>query len=258
MRAFSHFTTIVLVLTFLSGCTNVVKKEDPYGLQRRKVEEYFMSSGVLRYFLPEIPFWANFSEAAQCRRQESIKYLDLNLVRGSLFLSYEEAIQLQLMMNTMLIDLKKKEHIEHIPFKEEEALFFKASDRIQAGIRTFRVPNFNKIHVIWVDAFLEKTQQLKQVMSSSKMDNGHPVFLSLCLTRRELEDWMASKGFNNKNIRLLSYEMLSPYDLNGELDTTFHIYINEIFGSDKKVKLFIPKTKSQPHVLEGEFQVIKF
>lgn len=235
-----------------------MKEEHPFGLQRRKVDEYFVSSGVVRYFLPEIPYWANFSEAAECRRNNSIKYLDLKMVRGSLSLTYEEAIQLQLMLNTMFIDLKKQEHIEHIPFKEEEALFFKASDRIQAGIRTFRVPNFKKIHVVWVDPFLKNPAGLKKFMASPQMDKGHPVFLSLCHTRGELNDWMANTGFVNKNIRLLSYEMLSPFNLEGDLDTKYHIYIDEIFGNDKKITLFISKSKNLPLVLEGKFQVKKF
>jgi hypothetical protein len=69
---------------------------------------------------------------------------------------------------------------------------------------------------------------------------------------------MAQKGFLNRNIRLLSYEMLSPFNLEGELDTKYHIYIDEIFGNDKKIKLFIPKSKNLPLVLEGKFQVKKF
>ncbi|MCR9204810.1 MAG: hypothetical protein NXH75_09545, partial [Halobacteriovoraceae bacterium] len=91
-------------MILLTTCSTSIKKDQPFGLQRRKVEEYFVSSGVVRYFLPEIPYWANFSESAECRRNESIKYLDLKMVRGSLSLSYEEAIQLQLMLNTMFIN----------------------------------------------------------------------------------------------------------------------------------------------------------
>lgn len=240
------------------ACAKVVTEDNPYSLQRRKMEEYFVSTGVVRYFLPEIPYWANFSEAAGCRRKESIRYLDLNTVRGSLSLTYEEAIQLQLMLNEMFFAMKREKHIEHIPFKEEEALFFKASDRIQAGIRTFRVPKYKKINLIWMDQFISEAKPLRKFMESKVSNNGHPVFLSLCLTRAELEEWMKSNGFLNKNIRLLSYEMLSPYDLKGELKTRYHIFVNEIFGEEKEISLFIPSNKNLPPVLEGKFKVKKY
>ena len=251
-----------LFLSFLillqSSCTKVSKNSSNFDLQRRKVEEYFVSSGVVRYFLPEIPYWANFSESASCRRNVSIKYLDLNTVRGSLALSYEQAIQLQLMLNDMFTDLKKRQVVEHIPFQEEESLFFKANDRIQAGIRLFRVPSFKRVHLIWIDSLLENRAKLKALMETPLISKGHPVFLSLCYTRSELESWIQKSGFNNQNIRLLSYEMLSPYNLEGKLDTRFHIFVDEIFGKDKIIKLFIPKNKAPPKVLEGKFKVSKF
>lgn len=255
---FILLATTTLGLSGLSSCSQNQKDDNPFSLKRRKVEEYFVSTGVVRYFLPEIPYWANFSEAASCRREKSIKYLDLKMVRGSLSLGYEEAIQLQLMLNTMIFDLKKEQHISHIPFKEEERLFFKASDRIQAGIKTFRAPSFKRIHLIWVDPFLKSTGPLKKLMKRSSVGLGHPVFVSLCLTRRSFESWMVKNGFQNKNIRLLSYEMLSPYNLKGELDTKYHIFVDEIFGKEKKVYLYSPKGRNVPQVLEGSFKIIKY
>ncbi|MCF8058773.1 MAG: hypothetical protein K9K67_05725 [Bacteriovoracaceae bacterium] len=254
---------LILVFSVLSGlffgCTRLPNDEsNPHSLQRRKVEEYFVSSGVVRYFLPEIPYWANFSESAGCRREESIKYLDLKMVRGSLSLTYEEAIQLQLMLNNMIFDLKEEKHISHIPFKEEEGLFFKASDRIQAGIRTFRVPKFKRVHLIWIDPYLKNVTGLKELMQKSSVGLGHPVFVSLCLTRSHLDNWMKTNDFANKNIRLLSYEMLSPYDLEGELKTKYHIFVDEIFGKDKSTFFYGPKDRPVPQVFEGNFKIIRY
>lgn len=257
-----NFRLLFIFITVFSlgivGCSQTQKDDSPFSLKRRKVEEYFVSTGVVRYFLPEIPYWANFSEAASCRREKSIKYLDLKMVRGSLSLSYEEAIQLQLMLNTMIFDLKREQHISHIPFKEEERLFFMASDRIQAGIRTFRPPAFKRIHLIWIDPYLDSAAPLKRLMNRESVGKGHPVFVSLCLTRKSFESWMAENGFQNKNIRLLSYEMLSPYNLQGELDTKYHIFVDEIFGKKKSIYLYSPKERAVPQVLEGSFKVIKY
>lgn len=249
----------IIVSVLLLGCTRLTKEESgPNSLQRRKVEEYFVSSGVVRYFLPEIPYWANFSESANCRREESIKYLDLKMVRGSLSLTYEEAIQLQLMLNNMIFELKAEKHIGHIPFKEEEALFFKASDRIQAGIRSFRIPKFKRINLIWIDPFLEKAGGLRNLMTKNSVSLGHPVFVSLCLTRSGLDSWMKTNKFENKNIRMLSYEMLSPYNLNGQLDTKYHIFVDEIFGKNKKTFFYGPKNRPVPQVFEGNFKIIRY
>jgi len=243
----------------LASCSalNGNKLED-HGLKRRNVDEYFVSSGVIRYFLPEVPYWANFSEIARCRREEPIKYLNLDLVRGSLSLTYEEAIQLQLMLNLDIAKLKEQSHINHIPFATEESLFFKASEKIQAGIRTFRTPDFDKLNLVWIDPHLDNVNKIKKLMGGGRMAKGHPIFLSLCLTYKGLESWMAKNDFANRNIRKMSYEVLSPYSLEGKLDTRYHIYLNELLGSKKVVNLFLDKDWNVPPLFEGKFRVIKY
>jgi len=254
-----HFLILLLFLfSTLSSCTPGSNTEkNPYSLKRRKVEEYFVSTGVLRYFLPEVPYWANFSEVAGCRRETSIKFLNMELVRGSLALSYEESIQLQLMLNTSIHDLKGKKQVQHIPFKDEEALFFRASDRIQAGIREFRAPDFNRVSVIWLDPFLENPKNLKKAMKRGLIQKGHPVLASLCLTQEGMSQWMANNGLANQNIRKLSYELLSPYSFEAKLDTKYHLYLNELIGTNKNIHLYIESSRETPRVFEGKFKVKK-
>jgi hypothetical protein len=256
-RRFLKFV-LPLILCGLFSCTkSSLTAKKPHSLKRRKVEEYFVSTGVLRYFLPEIPYWANFSEVAGCRRETTIKFLNMELVRGSLALSYEESVQLQLMLNTSIDSLKDKKQVQHIPFKDEEALFFRASDRVQAGIREFRVPDFPRLNVIWLDPFINDAKGLKRVMRLNSVQQGHPIFASLCLTQDGMGDWMRKNGFDNKNIRKLSYELLTPYSDKAELDTKYHLYLNELLGKKKKIYIYIKKTWPAPSAFEGKFNIKK-
>ncbi len=250
---------IILSFIFLAGCGQLSQEESPFEMKRRSVNDYYISSGAVRYFLPEIPYWANFSEVGSCHRETSIKYLDFEKVRQSLALSYEEAIHLQLMFNTMLSNRKVETKASHIPFKEEEQIFFKASERIQAGIRTFRLPKFKKINLVWIDYLINKNQRkrLRTLVNSDQFMSGHPVFVSLCKTREGLEQWMKESGLSNKNIRMVTYEMLSPYRLDNKLDTRYHLYLKEIFKK-KKVNLFYPKEVKLPMLFEGKYKQTKF
>lgn len=251
---------LLLLLSFsLIACSQVGNQESPFEMRRRSVNDYYISSGAVRYFLPEIPYWANFSEVGGCHRETSIKYLDFEKVRQSLALSYEEAIHLQLMFNNLLSQRKIENSVSHIPFKEEEKIFFKASEQIQAGIRTFRLPKFKTVNLLWVDPLINKNQKtrLKNLLNSNRFVSGHPVFVSLCKTRIGMEKWMGENGLTNKNIRLVTYEMLSPYSLENELDTRYHLYLKEIF-KNKKINLFVPKEVEVPKLFEGEYKNRKF
>lgn len=226
------------------------------GFERRRVEEYFVSSGVERYFLPEVPYWANFNEEAQCRRKTSIKFFNMDSLRSSLRLSYEESIHLQLMFNHEIQKLKKDKGVSHIPFDIEEDTFYKVSDRIQAGIRIFRKPSFKRVNIIWIDPYVNNEQELAAKLQEPQMYKGHPVFVSLCMTYVELEEWMKKSGLGQKNIRLMSYELLTPYTNSGKLDTSYHLDFDEVLKNKKKY-IYIKKGWNIPSVFNGNFKTQK-
>ncbi len=226
------------------------------GFERRRVEEYFVSSGVERYFLPEVPYWANFSEEARCRRKTSIKFFNMEALRSSLRLTYEESIQLQLMFNDEVQKVKAEKQIAHIPFENEEEIFYQVSDRIQAGIRVFRKPTFKRVNVIWIDPYLGNLSALRELMNKSEMYQGHPIFVSLCFTFKEMAEWMKEHNFDQQNIRKISYELLTPYTEEGKLDTTYHLNFDEIL-KHKKVYIYVNKNWSAPELFDGDFQLKK-
>ncbi len=254
MKKFNFLSFIVIMACFF-GCTQTSEKADDYDMRRRQVGEYFLSSGVTRYFLPEVPYWANFSEAGSCRRDGVMKFFELSKVRDSLSLNYEQAIQLQLMFNNELRKLKESNEVDHIPFKEEERLFFRVSEQIQAGIRVFRIPKYKKLNLLWIDPLINegKEKKLKALVNSERFADGHPVFLSLCKSRFAMETWMRKEGLANKNIRLLTYELLTPFSLEGELSTRYHIYLSDLF-EEKSIVLYAPRGKTVPKVFEGKYK----
>ena len=243
---------IFLLFSFLLSCSG---NEKETGLQRRNLEEYFVSTGVVRYFLPDLPAWANFSDSASCFRDQSIRYFDLNALRNSFSLSYEQSIQLQLLYNWEAHKKKKLHKVDHIPFKEEEKLFFTQTDRIQAGIRVFRSPKFKRVHLIWIDPYLSEKkpeQSIKKVLAKSEMAKGHPVLVSKCLSHAGLNSLLVKASLANQNIRLIGQELFSPFDIDGKKVPGFILYFNELFQKDQKL-YFYSRNSFLPKDFRGKF-----
>ena len=153
---------ILIFIIFSTSCSHD-------GLKRRNLDEYFIGTGVVKYFLPDLPTWANFSVSGQCHRQENNRYFNYKKLRTSFAMGYEEAVQLQLMYNNEVNNIKIDSNIEVIPFREEERIFYATNDKIQAGIRTFKAPIYKKINVVWIDRAIENKSlqlRLKKLMDS--------------------------------------------------------------------------------------------
>ena len=218
------------------------------------MREYYMSSGEVNYFLPELPYWANYSNSGRCHLDKSVRYLNFEKLRRSLLLSYEEAMQMQLMFNHELQLAESKEHIKIVDFKSEEKMFYDISQKIQQNIRTFKVPKFSRIHVIWVDHFLASPQELKKILNKKEMDQGHPVLLSMCLSYKGLENYLKQNKLDNKNIRIISSELFTPYNKNNEFNYQFNLNLDDLFRSKKNVYLYLKKGLEFPKEIKGHFK----
>ena len=75
MFSISKLTTITS-LCFLLGCGSGE-------LKRRNLDEYYVGSGVVRYFLADVPLWANFSSIANCHRKTPKRFFNMKSVRDS-------------------------------------------------------------------------------------------------------------------------------------------------------------------------------
>lgn len=249
---------ILLLSLFLTSCATTQADKQ---LKRRNLEAYFNSSGVVRYFLSDLPDWANFSQTAACHRSLSPRYFNISTLLKSYSYKYEQAVQLQYMFNVEANKLKKKTEAEFLPFADEEKLFFTLTDKIQAEIRTFRVPKYKRVNLIWIDPLLKSDKgqdQIVALLNSSDMDLGHPVMVSMCLNHFEFESFLGRKGMLNKNVRYIPYEMFSPFDSNGEKQPLFQINLEKIFKKDQNLFLYLPRGYFRPKELAGKLTVKRF
>lgn len=249
----------ILILAFiLSACaSNDADKQS----KRRNLDDYFSSSGVVRYFLSDLPNWANFSQTAACQRSISPRYFNMSTLLKSYGYEYEQAIQLQYMFNVEMNKLKQRTEAKFLPFSDEEKLFFTLTDKIQADIRTFRIPKFKRVNIIWIDPILKskaKEKKLIDLLKSAEMDSGHPVMVSMCLNHFEFEKYLSDKGLMNRNIRYMPHEMFSPYTDKGVKLPLFQLYLNKIFKKEQKIFLYLPNGVSRPSEIVGKIPVKRY
>jgi len=246
------------LILFLTSCATTVTDKQ---LKRRNLDEYFSGSGVVRYFLSDLPDWANFSQTAACQRSISPRYFNVTTLLKSYDYTYEQSVQLQYMFNVEMNKLKQRTEAKFLPFSDEEKLFFTLTDKIQADIRTFRPPTFKRVNLIWMDPLLKSAEgqkSLAKLLRSSDMDLGHPVLISMCLNHFEMEKFLSSKGMLNRNVRYIPYEMFSPYTKTGEKVPLFQIYLNEFFKKNQKLYLYLPRGHFKPNELIGDLTVKRF
>jgi hypothetical protein len=249
---------LLIGLLLLIGCSSTDADKQ---MKRRNLDEYFSGSGVVKYFLSDLPNWANFSQTASCQRSISPRYLNINTLISSYSYNYEEAIQLQYMYNVEMNKLKKRTEADYLPFSDEEKLFFTLSDKIQADIRTFRAPKFKRVNLVWIDPLLKNKKGFEKIVSllrGEDMEKGHPVLISLCMNHFELESYLSKSGLLNRNIRYIPYEMFSAYSVKGIIEPTFQLHINQFFKENQKIFLYIPKGSYKPGEFLGNFSIQRF
>lgn len=219
-------------------------------LERRNVDEYFNSSGVIQYFLPDLPAWANTVDSVQCHRSESVRFFDFEKLNASFGLDYERLIQLQLAFN--------QERKQDMALTEEERVFFSVSERIQADIYPFKKPQFEKIHLVIVDPFMraETYRELHALVNSQSFAQGQPVFASICYSEQEIRKLIDDLGFTG-GYAVISAAMFTPYNEKMQLTPGMSLNLSELFGADKSITLYNSQS-IVPVEFKGNFKTKKF
>jgi len=158
-------------------------------MKSRTLENYYVSTGVEKYFLTAIPNWANFDQKAACFRSSSIRYFDLNTLMKSYSINYNKALQMQAAFNEEYNILQTSIGSRPSTLKEEELLFYKISEKFPINY-FFDTPSFKKINLIWFDEIVgdaKAEKKLRVLLNSKLMEEAVPVLVSLCLTRSEIE-----------------------------------------------------------------------
>ncbi len=238
---------LLFLLTILNSCGS--------GAKPRNVEQLYTSTGVARYFLSDIPDWANFSQSASCFRAKGIRYFDIDQMMKSFSMKYSDAIQIQAAFNEEYLQVKK-ESKAMLTLKDEEILFFKASDRIKNKINFFDSPDFKQIHLIWLDEALKgknAEERLKTFLNSSTQDTGFPVLISACLTKHEIEAM-----FPGVSIKAISAEMFSIFDESGNKKPNMHLTIDSFFKPEQKIIFYMQETKKGVEDIRGKYKTANY
>lgn len=241
---------LCFVAIFIISCSSSQDKT----FSRVNVDKYYRETGVIRYFLPTLPDWANVSEHYGCHRKKAIQYLNVKNVKESFNLSYMETLQLQYIYNVELMMAEERVQKKASPTAEEK-LFFKAFDSIKAGNYLFKTPTYKRVNFILVDSFSNDIKKLKELMRSSDMFEGRPVFFSECMRRNELIMFLKDNNVALSGGRFLSYEVLSPYDSEAKLVGKEELNLSKFFS--KKQTIFLYYTNQRPKNLKGRFKLKK-
>ena len=239
----------IFLLTFfsLAACTS--------GLRSRNIEQFYTSTGVTKYFLSDIPDWANFSQSADCFRAKGIRYFDVDALMKSYSMKYAEAIQIQGTFNDEYFNLKKDQKMV-LTLKDEEVLFFKASDKVNSKINFFDAPSFKQIHLVWLDEALKgkkEEERLRNFLQSAIMDTGFPVLISACLTKGEIES-----KFPGQSIKAISAEMFSIFDEAGVRKPNFHINLDSFFKPEQKIIFYVQEPKKNISDIRGKYKIANY
>jgi len=231
------FLMLILVCLGAISCAS-----DDNGILRQDLDQAYIGAGAEQYFLAGVPNWANFSSIGQCKRSEPVRYVNFENLSKSFALSYEQMIQLQFMLNKKFSSYKFSTGRKEIFLKDEHFIFYNVQEQIAGGAREFNVPKFNRIHLIWIDELVKSKigkAKLKKLMHSSVMEQGHPIFVSTCLSLIELEQFISKNGYTAMGTKGISHEMFTPY--NSELKINYEFSIDfSLLLPNKELHLFAP------------------
>lgn len=240
---------IVCSILFLFIFTSCASKT-----QSRSMENYYSPTGVDQYFLNDLPKWANFDDRAGCYRESNIRYFDLNALMKSYKLNYNQSLQVQASFNEEFLKIGKNSKAPML--KEEELLFYKVNEKVASKIIFFDPPVFDRIHLIFLDEVLgdpKKEKKLKDFLNSSVNDSGVPILVSLCLTRDEIE-----KKYPDFNTKMITAELFSVYDGEGNATPGFKFDLSKFFKADQKIYLYSQKNSVPAVAFRGTFKILNY
>ena len=211
------------------------------GYQKAQINEFYIASGVIKYFLSELPDWANVSYSGNCKRSDSVKMLDFGKVQKSFNFSYFESTQVQYIFNDKYKKLKRNNKTNYIPLKDEENLFHQSIESVNAKLYAFKKPKYKRVNVIWLDPFFSSPAKLKKFIQRSDISKGYPVFTSLCYNQPSMVEFI-NKTIGDKNAySYIPVDMLSPFNVKGSKLNFIGIDLENIFTKKQKIYLYLPK-----------------
>lgn len=231
MRFLSSF--LLLVLT---SCTQ--------GQLRQGTDQApYRTSGLEKYFLPELPKWANNSASGQCFKKHSFQYLDFTKLGQTYDLKYADLIELQAQYNERLESYFRSTALRFVKPVEEAAFFSNTLENVRGGVRAFKLPAMaSKVDIIWVDRYmaLNQVNELKKMNELGRFDERVPVLFSSCLSKQDLNQWLIENNLDQVGFYTLSAEWLTPFGSDLELKPGLHLEIKKLLTPNVDVRFVSP------------------
>ncbi|MBC74593.1 MAG: hypothetical protein CME64_01115 [Halobacteriovoraceae bacterium] len=225
---------LFLIATFLfSSCAT-----KSTSVEGRDLEQLYQGAGVERYFLPDLPEWANFSSSSSCQRSTPIKFLNFSTLKASYSLSYQNLIHFQHMLNRRF-ELFRSQSDQPLYLKDEAFIFYNVYEQVAGGSKDFVTPNFDRVSLVWIDPHLNSLEKVDSTLNKEEVGKGHPVLVSACLNTKELEKLSEKKGWDRFGVKHIGSEMFSPYDAEVELGHDYSLNFSK-FLPNKALYLFAP------------------
>lgn len=241
---------LFLCFLFITSCGS-------HEYKSRTVENYYQSAGIEKYFLSEIPAWANFSERAACFKNSAIHYFDLDQLMKNLNYDYQTAISLQGTFNEEFehyqLNVRKD---QSIPFLDLQNIFYRSQERVSGKIHFFEAPTYSRINLVWIDSMLKGSSEEKKIrefLKSPIFDEGVPVLVSLCMTKREIE-----AKFPTINYHAISAEMFSIYDPKGEKAPIMRFYFDQFFKNNQSLYFYSHEKIQTSNEFIGKLKFFSF
>jgi hypothetical protein len=184
--------------------------------------------------------------------------MNFNNLKKSYNLNYSQAIHLQHMFNKKVYAYKSSMASHDTPrnltnLQDESFIFYNVYEQVMAGSYDFKIPQFSKISVVWIDSFLNNKKLIKKIFNRKDVLSGFPVMMSQCLSHFELEVLSQELNLENLGVKFISSEMFSHYNKSLNTSTKFQLQLDLILPS-KEIKLY---SKEKPTNILGISKFIK-
>jgi hypothetical protein len=235
------------MLILFNACEGTVQRSQ--STIQRPIDELYQGAGVEKFFLPNLPAWANFSESAGCHRPQLIRYLDLAKIAQSYTMNYDDVIKMQITFNRRYQSYVANARSAAIMPKDETFLFYNVLDQIQAGVADIEISSEQTIHLIWIDSFIQNKNKIKLFKKFYAKDSTHsamPYWVSVCYSEKDIQAWARKNRLDLPNRRVISAEAFVAFDKILKPAALFGLDFSSLFKQTKNLILFTDQKTFTP------------
>ncbi len=218
---------LVVSSLLLASCSQTTEKRD--------LETVYIGSGVEQFTLADVPDWVQFSDVGRCYYKKNIRYVHYENLNKSYALTYEQLAQFQYLLN------RKLASVPYIDTKEEEQIFYDTYEKIRGGNRAFLAPDFKRVNLIWIDDIINGTysvEKLKNLLGQKEMEIGYPVLVSMCLSEKEMDEFLSENALVGITTKYISRELFSVFQADFKRAPGLTIQLDSLFGNNQKIYFY--------------------